>query len=203
MAAELYNLQAKEKKRASSIWTMKKAELVEVARQELGLTLAKAEEDPAPILRQRIKDHRDMLRETEDVLDQVPIGLGKMKLLPLIKEAEQRGLPVQDGMTRTKLQMMIRDDVQNRRSLYASRNAAPNSSRPTRSHGSDENDWQMTDVPAVGMRMTDTDARAARTIDSLNLQPSALSLPEVEYPEVVVEKVLVRGLEPKRASRRR
>ena len=46
-------------KQSASIWTMKKAELVEIARQELGMTRAKAEQETVVSLRERIRAAED------------------------------------------------------------------------------------------------------------------------------------------------
>ena len=56
--SELGRLKEKLGKQAESIWRMKKDELVEVARRELGLTQAQAQEETVLVLRERIRSHR-------------------------------------------------------------------------------------------------------------------------------------------------
>jgi len=97
-----------------SIWKMKKADLVEVAQRECGLSLAKAQADTVEILREKIRTVRKFRDSLDDPLAATPKGMGKMSLEELRDEVQKRGLPVDPNGTRVQLQMMIRDDADHR-----------------------------------------------------------------------------------------
>jgi len=103
-------------KKSDSIWQMSKDQLVEVARQELGMTLAQAEGSTVLILREKIRRQRVLLKESEDPLNSLPKGLERMKLSELIAEIDKRQLPLPSGAgpnqaTRAAMILAIRDDV--------------------------------------------------------------------------------------------
>ena len=101
-------------KRSESIWQMSKAELVETARRELGMSLQKAAGQTALMLREQLRRARQMSETVEDPLMQVPKGLEKMKLEELQEIHKERNLPQTDRMTRASIILQIRDDVSQR-----------------------------------------------------------------------------------------
>jgi len=103
------------KKKSDSIWTMKKDELIEVARMELGMSLAKAMSETTTVLRERIRANRDLLKDTVDPFDAIPKGLEKMSLAELTTEMNARSLTIAAKMTRPKMIVAIRDDVDARK----------------------------------------------------------------------------------------
>mgnify|MGYP001409258906 CR=1 FL=1 len=74
--------------------TRTKADLVEVAQRECGLSLAKAQKDTVEILREKIKTVRKLRDTLDDPLAAPPVGLGKMKLAELQDEVLKRDLPL-------------------------------------------------------------------------------------------------------------
>ena len=71
---------------------MRKHELVELARKELGLTTAYANECTVPILREMIKQGRKASEEIVDPMKKLPKGFSNMRKKELIAEAKNRGL---------------------------------------------------------------------------------------------------------------
>ena len=112
--AEAASLAQRLGKSKESIWSMKKADLVEVARKELGISAAQAQKDTVEILREKIRRVRAFKDSLDDPLAAVPVGLGKMKLEDLQDEANKRGLPVAPNATRVQLLMLIREDADHR-----------------------------------------------------------------------------------------
>ena len=72
--AEVKRVKQKVGKQSSSILAMSKAELVELARIELGMKVAEPEKSTVTILKERLRSHRDMLNTVMDPLDVVPKG---------------------------------------------------------------------------------------------------------------------------------
>ena len=93
-----------------NIWNMKKAELVEVARRELGMTLAEAHKTKVTFLREQIRKKREVDDMTSDPLAKLPTGLGRMTLAELKALHEERNLPHPGKITKVILEQMIRDD---------------------------------------------------------------------------------------------
>ena len=90
-------LRNKIKKRATSIWEMKKAELVEVAMRELNMDREEAEAETVAQLRYIIKNCRELAAMGEEELGvRLPRGLGRMKRKELLEECERRGLATED-----------------------------------------------------------------------------------------------------------
>ena len=63
---EITRLTKKLGKKSGSIWNMDKSEIVEVARMELGLTLAQAEKMTVTVLREKIREQRQILKMAQD-----------------------------------------------------------------------------------------------------------------------------------------
>jgi len=144
-------------KKSDSIWSLNKAELVELARTELGMTVAAAERETVTVIRERLRSRRQMLKTVVDPLDQNPKGLERMKLDELKEEIEKRKLPLPPKATRPALIVLIRDDVTNRQTLYETTQTAPevnqNSSRTGGKADKSEVDWTMADSePPQGRR---------------------------------------------------
>jgi hypothetical protein len=137
----------------TSIWAMKKDQLIEVARMELGMTISAASKETVIVLRERIRSQRAMLKEVLDPHDAIPKGLEKMNLAALIQETEDRNLPIPIKPTRPRLILMIRDDVATRNTLYATQTveAKPQSRKAGGPASTQDSDWTMED-PAARQR---------------------------------------------------
>ena len=110
-STELARLGSKKK---TSIWAMNKAELVEIARKELGLTVTQAEKETVLVLRERIRATRSATAVVGDPLSRLPKGLDKMLVSDLKEQLVIRGLPEPEHATRARMIMLIRDDVVSR-----------------------------------------------------------------------------------------
>ena len=157
LAVEVGRLQGATKK--TSIWTMTKAQLVEAARKELGLSLVKAEAETVTTLRERLRTARQITMTTLDPLAKIPKGLDKLSLQELKEEAIVRELPEPDQVTRAKLIVLIRDDVASRltvenavmQNASSSTTVRTPSTRPNQgglNQDHFDNDWEMSEDPA-------------------------------------------------------
>ena len=98
-----------------SIWSQTKAELVETARRELGLEYHAANKKTVVVLRQMIKQRRDLQNTIVDPLAVEPKGLEKLSRAQLKEECGVRNLPHEAAhFTRGDFIVMIRDDVSRR-----------------------------------------------------------------------------------------
>ncbi len=138
-------------KESDSIWKMNKAELVELARRELGITLMAANAETVLVLRERIRAQREMLKTVVDPYDQVPKGLEKLKLEELKLEVQNRNLPLPEKPTRARLILLIRDDVTARNTLFASP-TVPTQNRSGGPASTTDRDWNMEDRPVMGRK---------------------------------------------------
>ena len=77
-----------------SIWLMRKAELIEVAVAELGLTRVQAGDRTVEELRERLRVSRRQTKEEEDPLLRLPVGLSKMTAEALVVECTKRAISV-------------------------------------------------------------------------------------------------------------
>jgi hypothetical protein len=149
LSTEVERLKVKLGKKSDSIWTSNKAELVELARAELGMTIAAAERETITVLKERLRSRRQMLKTAVDPLDLIPKGLERMKLDELKEEIEKRKLPLPPKATRPALIVLIRDDVTNRSTLneytYLTPPTAPEANQDSNKTGGDE-DWTMADT---------------------------------------------------------
>ena len=66
---EVTRLQAKIQRETDSVWKKTKAELIEMARQELGMTWASAEKETVATLREKIRTNRHGLKQIVDPLE--------------------------------------------------------------------------------------------------------------------------------------
>ena len=121
-----------------SVWKMRKEQLVEVGRKELGLTLVQAEAMTVVTLRERIRSQREVNQMTTDPLETNPKGLDRMKHQDLLEECIKRNLPCVQGLptrpgekgywdppTRPHMINAIKDDVETRKLLRTSLEQEP------------------------------------------------------------------------------
>ena len=121
LEAEVTRLKAVVGRRAGNIWEMRKDELMEVARKELGFTTAQLAKETVVTLREKIRRSRTEARIEADPLASLPKGLERMSQQDLVRECLARSLDPQAlpdqqhrGAFRTRPQMilMIREDVE-------------------------------------------------------------------------------------------
>ena len=117
-------------KKSDSIWKMDKADLVEKARLDLGMTKAQAEKETVTALRERLRSQKEVMEAMDDPMTTIPKGLDSMNKAALTAECMMRGIPIVDPSTRPKMIVAIRDDVANRLVMI---------------HQPSE--WEMTDAP--------------------------------------------------------
>jgi hypothetical protein len=81
-------------RRAASLHLMKKAELVALAVNEMGLTYAKAEKETVDSLRFLLRTARKTMEEAAKAQSEwaIPAGLARMSLATLLDEATRRSL---------------------------------------------------------------------------------------------------------------
>jgi len=100
---------------------MKKDELIEVARRELGMGPSRAQSETVTTLREKIRARREMVKVSEDPLSTLPKGLDKMDKAHLEEQVRFRDLTaIPEKATRAQLIIAIRDDVENRNLLDVS-----------------------------------------------------------------------------------
>ena len=75
------------------------------------MTYAECQRETVPTLREGIRFHREMMKETADPLAKIPKGLSKMKSEDLQAEVQLTGLPEIPNASRAQLEIQIRDDV--------------------------------------------------------------------------------------------
>jgi hypothetical protein len=126
--------------RVNSIWQMTKSELVETARQELGMTVAQATQKTAVVLRELIRRNRKVQADAEDPMKKVPPGLEKMTKDQLETEILLRGLIMPEKPTRPHMILMIRDHVE----------ATILLAQVEETEAGQDEDWQMTEPPCKG-----------------------------------------------------
>ena len=132
---EVNRLQAKIQRETDSVWKKTKAELIEMARQELGMTWATAEKNTVATLREMIRKNRQGLEQVVDPLEVVPAGLGRMKIAELKIEIEKRGIPeTAHRGTRESMILVIREDVEARSTFYTT-SQTPTMESPSMSEG--------------------------------------------------------------------
>ena len=77
-------------RRAGNIWEMRKDELMEVARKELGFTAAQLAKETVVTLRENIRRSRAETRSEADPLASLPKGLERMSQQDLVRECLAR-----------------------------------------------------------------------------------------------------------------
>jgi hypothetical protein len=112
----------------TSIWTMKKPDLVEVARKEIGLRSDQATKLTVIEIRELIRQHRESVKAMEDPLMKLPVGLARMTVEQLKEECVRRNIQHVSRVTRVQMIMAIKEQV--------------GEARGSEAHGSD---WQMAD----------------------------------------------------------
>jgi hypothetical protein len=117
---------------------MTKVELVEMARTQLGMTLATANTKTVVVLRELLRASKAQTEEILDPLAKIPKGLDQMVKAALESEMEFRNLEVRDKMTRPQMILAIRDQVEERKLL--SRSAASRGDL-SESEAMDESEW--------------------------------------------------------------
>ena len=147
---EVNRLQAKIQRETDSVWKKTKAELIEMARQELGMTWATAEKNTVATLREMIRKNRQGLEQVVDPLEVVPAGLGRMKIAELKIEIEKRGIPeTAHRGTRESMILMIREDVEARSTFYTTSQTPTMESPSTNEGGGASAPSQAPGVPAA------------------------------------------------------
>ena len=105
---------------------MRKAELVERARKELGFSLTYANTLIVPVLREKLKQHRQANEEIDNPMKKLPKGFSAMRKADLIAEAKSRGIILDQinanktdwlKLTNRELQVAIHDHVEYSRGL--------------------------------------------------------------------------------------
>ena len=92
---------------------MNKAELVEKARLDLGMTQAQAEKETVTTLRERIRSRRELTEHNDDPYTKLPKGLDSLKKDELRLECKTRAIHMPEDATRPKMILAIREDVAN------------------------------------------------------------------------------------------
>ena len=110
---EIQRLRNKLGKMHDSLWGMRKADLIEIALNELGISREKASKMLVPELRERIRAARQR-PEPEDPLSIQPPNISRMSKVELQIDCETRGLPYTDKTSRGAMIVMIQDDVEAR-----------------------------------------------------------------------------------------
>jgi len=117
---------------------MTKVELVEMARTQLGMTLATANSKTVVVLRELLRASKAQTEEILDPLTKIPKGLDQMVKAALESEMEFRNLEVRDKMTRPQMILAIRDQVEERKLLARS---AASRGDLSESEAMDESEW--------------------------------------------------------------
>ena len=137
-------------RRASSIWNMKKDELIEKAMEDLGITRAQGESMTVVVLREKLRAKKAELNMQKDPLCVVPVGLEKMTRDQLAQECISRDLQLtvlnegSEKVTRPKMIVAIREDVENRKRAAAAKAVPTSSPKPSQ-------------APRKSKRMSDQD----------------------------------------------
>ena len=112
---ELARVQKEAGEKKKSIWNMRQVELVEVARAELGYTVAQADALLVPILKERIRAHRAIQKIPSDPLAIAPHGFGRLYKHQLVEEMAKRNIPMPTtNMTRPAMMELIQQDIEHR-----------------------------------------------------------------------------------------
>ena len=144
LETENQRLQALVKKKTESIWNMKQADLVEVARSELGMSMAQAAKETTITLREKIRRNREIVKEVQDPMMVLPKGLQKMKHAELLLEMERRNLPIPEKATRPMMILMIREQVD-----FLSQTGATSQETSQATNGTTSEDWMTVDGVSV------------------------------------------------------
>ena len=140
LETENQRLQAIVGKKAESIWDMKRADLVEVARSELGMTMAQAEKETVITLREKIRRNREIVKEAQDPMLVLPKGLQRMNHANLLLEMERRNLPIPENPTRPMMILLIKEQVD-----FLSQTAATSQETNPPTSGTTSDDWMKVD----------------------------------------------------------
>ncbi|MCH2143445.1 MAG: hypothetical protein MK077_10685 [Phycisphaerales bacterium] len=141
-------LQALLGKKAKSIWNLHKVDLVQIAMDELGMTLAYAERQSVVSLREKIRRKRQELTHQEDPKNRLPPNVDRMKKLDLLNECLIRDLPLPEGASRPMMIVAIRDDVEQRQLLQGHVTENERKAKDPQSPTTADGDWQMADTPS-------------------------------------------------------
>ena len=147
---EIDRLRNKLGKMHESLWGMRKADLVEIAFNELGISREKAAKMLVPELRERIRAARKE-PEPVDPLSVAPPNLGRKTKTELQIECETRGLPYDDKTSRGQMIVMIKDDVEAREEAQRhveeeDQNSTASETLRKRTPESPETEWLRMDV---------------------------------------------------------
>ena len=114
--------EARARQKPTSIWSMRKADLVEVARRELDMRPDQAAKLTVLELRELIRQQRGTkTAETEDPLARLPKGMTRMRRDELIQECELRNINLSVKPTRAEMMLAIRAQVARKPGAYETR----------------------------------------------------------------------------------
>ena len=116
------------KKKEDSTWEMKKADLVEVAQSELGLTRAPAEGETVIALRERIRRNCEIMTQAQDPRLVAAKGHERMKHAELLAEMQWRNLSIPEKVTRPTMNLMTKEQSDSLLQIAATN---PATSHPT------------------------------------------------------------------------
>jgi hypothetical protein len=111
---EVVRLRNKVGKASESLWAMKKEELVEKERKDVGMTTTQLEKETVASLRERLRSQRDVTEMLCDPLAKAPKGLDSMLKEELKQECLHRDITEPNPCTRPKMIVLIKDDVARR-----------------------------------------------------------------------------------------
>ena len=150
LRAENKRISDREDRRADSTWTMKREELNEVARRELGMSGSELKAETVITLREKLRVARVGSKQAEDPRTAIPPGLDRMKVSQLVEECVKRDLAHMEGSkikTRGQMIVLIRDDVRSRSTPSA------RMTKPTQTSGSMNRSTSQTKRRQPGQQM--------------------------------------------------
>lgn len=138
--------QAQTRAKPHSIWTMKKDELLEVARRELDLRPDQAARFTVIELRELIRQARDQARGVnDDPLARMPKGMQRMTHAELVAECGRRNIGLGTRPTRAEMMVAIRAQVEGIQGTYQEWQDEDQDWTTT-------NDWEMANSAAASRR---------------------------------------------------
>ena len=105
-------VEAREKAKPNSIWNMRKADLVELARKELEMRPDQANRYTVIELRELLRRERKAVEAFADPHASLPKGMYKMKREELIEVCAERNIALSSRPTRAEMMLAIRAQVE-------------------------------------------------------------------------------------------